>query len=279
MSPELPIDLYLELLARALSGTLSEDSDEILGLGNKIYELSRRKIWETRFGLLLQARGFELVRKHAFDAEARELGRDWPARAETMMGLRRLANVRHCIESALADGVPGDLLEAGAWRGGGSIFMRGVLKAHGCTDRTVWVADSFEGLPTPDAAFPDDKALRFDRIAYLAVSEAEVRHNFERYGLLDDQVRFLPGWFKNTLPQAPVKQLAVLRLDGDLYQSTYEALDALYPRLSPGGYCIIDDYGTIRACRKAVHHYRTRHGIRDKIQDIDGWGSYWRRSG
>jgi O-methyltransferase len=157
--------------------------------------------------------------------------------------------------------------------------MRAVLRAHGCVDRLVWVADSFQGLPPPDAeSYPADAALHFEPFDYLSVSEAQVRANFARYGLLDDQVRFLPGWFKDTLPSAPVEKLAVLRLDGDLYQSTMEALDALYPRLSPGGFCIIDDYGAIRACRKAVHHYRSRHGIRDKIVDIDGIGAFWRKS-
>ena len=269
--------LYLDLLSRTLTGFLAEDADEILGLGNCLDALSRRKRWETRLGLLLRARGYELARKHPFDPEARATGRDWPARAETMMGLRRLENLREAVGLVVQDQVPGDLIEAGAWRGGGGIFMRGLLKAHGCTDRTVWVADSFCGLPAPDPAFPADTDLHFEPFTYLAVSEEEVRHNFERYGLLDDQVQFLAGWFKDTLPVAPPAQLAVLRLDGDLYQSTVEALDALYPRLSPGGFCIIDDYGAIRACRKAVHHYRSRHDIRERIIDIDGIGAYWRR--
>jgi O-methyltransferase len=270
--------LYLDLLSQALTGILAEDSDEVLGMGNCLDALSRRKRLETRFGLLLRARGYELSRKHPFDREARENGRDWPARAETMMGLRRLENLREAVVLVLQDDVPGDLLEAGTWRGGGGILMRGVLKAHGCTNRTVWMADSFRGLPPPDAAaYPADIGLHFERHPYLAVSEEQVRANFQRYGLLDEQVRFLAGWFKDTLHQAPVDQLAVLRLDGDLYQSTMETLDALYPRLSPGGFCIIDDYGAFRACRKAVHHYRSRHDIREPIIDIDGIGVYWRR--
>ena len=84
----------------------------------------------------------------------------------------------------------------------------------------------------------------------LAVPEEEVKANFRRYGLLDDQVRFLPGWFKDTLQDAPIDRIAVLRLDGDLYESTIQALDALYPRVSPGGFCIIDDYLAVKACGK-----------------------------
>ncbi len=111
----------------------------------------------------------------------------------------------------------------------------------------------------------------------LAVSEAQVRANFERYGLLDDQVRFLPGWFKDTLQDAPIDRISLLRLDGDLYESTIQGLDALYPRLSRGGFCIIDDYHAIEACRQAVTDYRTKHGVTAEIVEIDGTGVLWRK--
>jgi O-methyltransferase len=94
--------------------------------------------------------------------------------------------------------------------------------------------------------------------------------------LLDDRVRFLPGWFKDTLPDAPIDRLALLRLDGDLYESTIQALEALYPRLSPGGFCIIDDY-IIKACRQAVADYRAKHGVSAEIIHIDGAGVFWRK--
>ena len=109
------------------------------------------------------------------------------------------------------------------------------------------------------------------------VTQATVRANFERYGLLDGQVRFLQGWFKDTLPGAPIGQLAVMRLDGDLYESTMDVLDALYARLSPGGFIIIDDY-SLESCKQAVHDFRGRHDITEAIHDIDGMGAYWRRS-
>jgi O-methyltransferase len=157
--------------------------------------------------------------------------------------------------------------------------MRAVLAAYGDETRCVWLADSFAGVPRPDTVnYEADKGIRLDRAAsILAVPEAEVRANFERYGLLDDQVRFLPGWFKDTLHDAPIDRIAVLRLDGDLYESTIQALDALYPRLSPGGFCIIDDYHGFKACRQAVTDYRARHGISAEIVDIDTCGVLWRK--
>ena len=131
-----------------------------------------------------------------------------------MVGRARLENVEECVSTVLADGVPGDLVECGVWRGGVTILMRGMLAAYGITDRTVWVADSFEGLPPPES--PQDKLdLSQELCPELAVTRERVSASFERFGLLDDQVRFLPGWFKDTLPRAPIERMAVLRLDGD----------------------------------------------------------------
>jgi hypothetical protein len=95
--------------------------------------------------------------------------------------------------------------------------------------------------------------------------------------MLDRQVRFLEGWFKDTLPTAPIGQIAVLRLDGDMYESTIQALEALYERVSPGGFVIIDDY-FLGPCRQAVTDFRSRTGIIDSIIDIDGKGVFWRKS-
>jgi len=202
----------------------------------------------------------------------------YPERAHTMIGLARLANIRALVEDVIARGVPGDLIEAGAWRGGATIYMRAVLAAYGVTDRTVWVADSFEGLPPPNPEkYPMDEGLDLHEIEELAVSRQEAERNFERYGLLDDQVRFLEGWFKDTLPDAPIEQLAILRLDADLYESTMDAINPLYPKLSSGGYVIVDDYKLIPACRKAINDYRQAHGITEPLIDIDWNAVYWRK--
>jgi O-methyltransferase len=156
--------------------------------------------------------------------------------------------------------------------------MRAVLKAYGVTDRCVWVADSFEGLPPPNAGkYPQDADSCLHESRELAVSLEQVKANFDRYDLLDDQVRFLKGWFCDTLPTAPIKRLAVLRLDGDMYQSTMDALTNLYPKVSQGGYVIVDDYGCIPACRQAVNDYRSTSGITEEIRDIDWTGIFWQK--
>jgi hypothetical protein len=213
------------------------------------------------------------------EAALRGEGRDWPPTAETMVGRRRLENVRSAVETVLNEGIPGDLIETGVWRGGVTILMRGMLEAWEDTERRVWVADSFEGLPAPNVeAYPDDAGHDMSGVSTLMVGADQVRANFDRYGLLDDQVRFLEGWFADTLPMAPIEQLAVLRLDGDLYESTMDALVPLYEKVSPGGFVIVDDYGAWEPCRKAVDDFRAQHGITDEIVEVDWTGVYWRRS-
>jgi O-methyltransferase len=195
-----------------------------------------------------------------------------------MIGMQRLTSLQQCVEIALTEDVPGDLVECGVWRGGACILMRAVLAAYGDQKRQVWVADSFEGMPKPDTKnYAADKNMAFHRSTELAVSEATVRANFKRYGLLDDRVRFLAGWFKDTLPASPIDRIAVLRLDGDLYESTIQTLDALYPRLSAGGFCIIDDYHSYDACREAVTNYRQRNGIYESMVEIDDHCVFWRK--
>ena len=272
------VPLYLDLLKRTLTGVVAEDSDDILGVSHRNQPGMRRRV-ATLVGTAVSKAGFELVRKRPYDAQLREHGGDWPARADSMIGLKRMDNIQHCVETVLRDDVPGDLIETGVWRGGATIFMRGILKAHGVTDRVVWAADSFEGLPAPDAhRYPADAGDRLFVHDELRVGVDQVKHNFRRYGLLDDGVEFLVGWFKDTLPTAPIERIAVLRLDGDMYESTTQAIESLYPKLSPGGFCIVDDYGDIPACRQAIHDYRQANGITEEIIDVDGRGVFWRRS-
>ena len=155
--------------------------------------------------------------------------------------------------------------------------MRSILKAHGIKDRKVFVADSFQGLPKPDEEkYPVDKGDLHHIHTVLAISKSEVEKNFRRYGLLDDQVVFLKGWFKDTLSIAPIDKLAVLRLDGDMYGSTIEVLKTLYPKLSKGGFCIIDDYA-LKGCRQAVDDFRNAEGIKIPLQEVDWSGCWWRK--
>jgi O-methyltransferase len=199
--------------------------------------------------------------------------------SHTMIGRKRLDNIEKCLALIKKDNVAGDVAETGAWRGGASIFMKGCLNAWGMENRNVWVADSFEGLPVPSR--PEDAGYDFSatKVPILAVSLEEVQENFRRYDLLDDKVKFLKGWFRDTLHIAPIKELALLRLDGDLYESTMDALKALYDKVVPGGFIIVDDFNDFEPCRRAVLEFREQHRIKDPIEIIDWTGAFWRKSG
>jgi O-methyltransferase len=260
--------LYLDLLKSSLLNLIYPEADASIVMGVRPGEWVIKKVAEI-FGVQLTK---------PLSASDRQDGKDWPLFAHTMIGSKRLSNLQDCVESVLQHNVPGDLIETGVWRGGSCILMRGVLKAYGVTDRRVWVADSFEGLPRPSNDVDRrDIGRRLYQYKELAITADQVKANFSRYGLLDAQVEFLSGWFSQTLPRAPIEKLAVARLDGDMYESTRDAITALYPKLSVGGYLIVDDYAMIPACRQAIDEYRAAHEITEQMVAIDWTGVYWRR--
>lgn len=208
------VGLYLDLLKKSLIRSIGDDNlREVIPARGTL-----RRTLSAPVRAALESRQLTIARRVPAVASLREDGRDLPQDAETMIGLKRLNNIQYCIEQVLQSGVEGDLIETGVWRGGATILMRGILKAYGVTDRTVWVADSFQGLPEADPEkYPaDSKGQFWSRLPQLPVSVEQVRANFERYGLLDEQVRFLVGWFRDTLSPAPIERLAVMRLDGEM---------------------------------------------------------------
>lgn len=241
------LDQYIGLLERSLTGTIAPEARNLKG--------------------------------RLYDPALREEGRDWPAEALTMVGLRRLHDLRTCVQTILADGVPGDLLEAGVWRGGVGIYLRALLAAHEDRLRRVWIADSFRGLPPPElgGAEEDVGDIHWTH-RELSVGLGEVLENFDRYGLLDGRVRVIEGWFEQTLAWAPVERLALLRADGDMYSSTWTILEQLEPKVAPGGFIVIDDYGAVPGCGTAVDRYRELHEIDAPLVEIDWTGVRWRKS-
>ena len=273
-TPDTPEILYLDLLKKTLTRTLFPEIWEA-------FDLPRGSLkWALAAPIqkLLNCVSLQLVWRAPLHQERCAEGHGWPVNAETMIGLRRLDNLQQCITDIIRQRVPGDLLEAGAWRGGATIFMRAVLKVYGETGRTVWVADSFRGLPKPnEEKYPKDSGIYLWAFKHLAVSVDDVKQNFAKYGLLDGEVRFLVGWFRDTLPTAPIERLALLRLDGDLYESTMDTLRALYAKVSNGGYVIVDDYFSVDTCRAAVDDFRAEHKITEEIKPIDWAGGFWQR--
>jgi hypothetical protein len=215
----------------------------------------------------------DITNQHPYSHELRHDGRDWPIEAVTMVGVKRIENLQNLLSLATVGyGIQGDVVECGVWKGGASIFMRGVLVALGQGDRRVWLYDSFQGLPKPS----DESDLDLTSFSsYLGIPLEQVQENFREFGLLSEQVKFVPGWFKDTLPTAAVEKIVLLRLDGDMYESTKDTLDHLYDKVSLGGYVVVDDYGCLPMCKRAVDEFRELRKISSPIIPIDWTGVYW----
>lgn len=261
------IAAYLDLLKKALSASIYDQSR-----WRPVTQSDRTGARVRAAADLLAKRGYAVSNRQGFTREEIEDGRVWTDLGFTMVGMHRLNNVQFCVEDVLRRAVPGDLVETGVWKGGVTIFMRAVLKAHDDRDRVVWAADSFEGLPAPK---DDSDGADLSAVDELKISLDRVQDHFRRFDMLDERVRFLKGWFADTLPTAPIERIAVLRLDGDLYSSTMDALQNLYHKVSPGGYVIADDYFSWKSRRRAVQDFLAARGEKAEIRRVDWTGAYW----
>ena len=258
----------MNLLKCALTNTLYGD--------HECYPLKPNNALRRSLIALGRSCGIRLLTTRTPTAEDRAEGKVIPPFAHTAVGRARLDHLQHCLETVVRDGIAGDVIETGIWRGGTVIFMRAALNVLGERGRTVWAADSFAGLPKPRPEHSPDAGARWHTRRELAVDRRTVEATMERYGLREG-VSFLEGWFADTLPHAPIERLAIIRLDGDMYGSTIDALQALYPKLQPGGFLVIDDYYGVNACASAVDDYRAAHQIEEPIERVDWTCAYWRR--
>jgi O-methyltransferase len=193
----------------------------------------------------------------------------------TLLSLEPLHTLKRCMEAVEREQIPGDFVEAGIWKGGAVILMRAFLNAYQNTTRFVWGADSFAGFPASNHS--DAKVLNNQIYPWVVVEKEEVEKNFSRFELLDEQVRLVKGFFKDSLPKMPIQEIAVLRVDGDMYDSTMDILENLYPKLSIGGYVIIDDFGAFHGCDEAVTEYRKKNNITEPFYKQGFYGIYWKK--
>jgi O-methyltransferase len=269
--------LYIDLLKMVLIDLHRVNQAEYKPIQNNNLSWKRKALYSLN--KFLAKRKFVICEVQEYNRELRVNGLDCPTYADSMIGLKRMNNIEFCFNQVIQDGVVGDFIETGVWRGGATIFMAALLKENQISDRKVWVADSFEGLPKPnEEKYIYDKGDHHYLYKELAISIDTVKDNFRKYDLLGDNIVFLKGWFKDTLPTAPIDKLSIIRLDGDMYESTMDGLVNLYPKLSKGGYIIIDDWGAVKACQQAVIDYRNQNGISEEINEIDGMGVYWQKN-
>ncbi len=200
----------------------------------------------------------------------------------TTMGRVRIDHLEQALDLVRTGNVPGDLVECGTGRGGGAIFLRGYLEAYFLARPTVWVVDAFRGSPRSDTGAPlnDDRELPVPGggagFPLLQADLNMVRDGFARFDLLDDRVRFVEGDLDQTLPSAPIDQIALLRIGDDLGQAVGDVLDRLYDKLAIGGVVVIDDY-VDDACRQAVDDFRARRRIPEPLEHVDWAGAWWRK--
>lgn len=271
---------YLTLLKRALVNLIYPEHD----LRVDLLESEGKGPDRTAYQRRMRDIRYTEAETYARLVDYKTQGLNWHGKvmrfSHTMIGLRRLDNLDYCAASVFANGVPGDFLEAGVCQGGAAIFLRALQVIHGQSQRRTWVADSFRGLPPPSIGIDVDLNMDFSESLqpWLAVSADAVRDNFRTYDLLSENVRFIEGWFSESLPAAPVEQLAILRVDADLYESTRDVLDALYDRVSPGGFVIVDDYHAFEPCRVAVDEFRARRAIAAPLRRVDWTAVYWQKT-
>jgi O-methyltransferase len=221
---------------------------------------------------------------HLFDLEPEFLQLFESCRNETMTSIERMYALYQATCHVLDSDVPGDFVECGVWRGGSVMLMASTLLSRGCSDRTIWLYDTFDGVPPPS---DDDIQEMSGRPARDVLAErersgddpfwgiasrAQVERNLEQTGYPMDRLRFVQGDVRTTIPADAPETISILRLDTDWYASTLHELEHLYPRLSSGGVLIIDDYGYWRGARKATDGYFQSLGARPLLHRIDYTG-------
>lgn len=249
------VSKYADALKMLLTGELLKTPSVVPGAGN----VSRLEI-------------------RPFDKTSRVNGVDWPQFGLTMVGRKRLTNIEELLLAAIDERVDGDFVECGVWRGGASLFAKAVLDAadpHG--GRMVHLVDSFHGLPPPTAG--QDRHI-WSEMDYLRVSKQEVQSIFEEMALLDGRVRFHEGYFRYSAPSLRKqlanegRQIALLRMDGDMYESTMDILFNLYDLVAVGGCIVIDDY-SVPECRRAMDKFFHLHNMHETFHVIDDSSSYF----
>lgn len=194
----------------------------------------------------------------------------------TMVRNFNLINLYRMVRYINRNNIPGAIVECGVWNGGSAAMMAAASRDSG-VQREMWLFDSFEGLPRPserDSAI--ERAFYFED--WNKGSIEKVKHVFNTLNLSLDQVNFVKGWFDQTIPGAPVREIALLHIDADWYDSVRMVLQSLYDRVAPGGYIVLDDYGYWQGCNQAVHDFFTERGIpRSALRRVSDMGAYFQK--
>jgi hypothetical protein len=201
-------------------------------------------------------------------------------RPYTMTSPERLFSLIQAVRHVCAAKIPGDVVECGVWRGGSMMAVARTLVECGERTRPLHLFDTFEGMSSPgekDVDIDGQEAgalLRSQRkedpdSVWCYAPLEEVRARLADTGYDMSHVRFIKGKVEDTIPAHAPERITILRLDTDWYESTRHELEHLYPRLSPGGVLIVDDYGHWSGCRQAVDEYFAARNLKVLLNRID----------
>ena len=187
-------------------------------------------------------------------------------RSHSMCSNARQRALYRAVHHVVGSGIQGDVVECGCARGGSAALMALTLKQLG-EQRTMWLFDTFEGLPAGTEGDPDyETAHLFTGSCFGAIDE--VQHLFDRLGVAQD-VHLVKGLFQDTVPRTPIQHIALLHIDGDWYESVKVCLESLYDKVVPGGIIQFDDYGYWKGARKAVDEFMLQRGIKAPLRRLD----------
>ncbi|MBX9783545.1 MAG: TylF/MycF family methyltransferase [Chitinophagaceae bacterium] len=220
-------------------------------------------------------------------------------RNNTMLPYEQLVSLYEQIVYCEKNKIPGSLVECGVWKGGASGLMALANKQFGDRPRPLYLFDAFDDICEPDSRYDDEQLVKeIKKITSSDKNEFKgelkpLTGIYDKWGghgtlneskiLLEEKIKYpghqlfyVKGWFQDTVPvwKDQIDEIAVLRLDGDWYESTKVCMEGLYPKLVKGGICIIDDYGYNKGCSKAVHEYLDAHNEHPLMCKID-YLRYW----
>jgi hypothetical protein len=217
-----------------------------------------------------QLPGWRELRSPAVYLRTTRLWRTLYREGFTMIPCRRGRSLHRLARTCERDGVPGALVDCGTFNGGSATMM-----STGAPTREVWGFDSFEGLPPAGQRDPS-RADEWE--GELKASEAKVREAFARFAH-PERLRVVKGWFQDTFPETvdQIDRIALLHADGDWYDSVRLTLETFYPKVSPGGFVVIDDYRDWEGAKTATDEFRADNGIDAPLVETDISAAYWRK--
>ncbi len=214
-----------------------------------------------------------LLRPRSFLNSFRMMRLVYRVRGYTAVFVPRLVALYKLSEEINRLSVPGDIVECGVYNGGSAAIMASLCEKSPLS-RSVWLFDSFEGLPKPTEK-DGDEAPAYEGWCHGDLSK--VKKVFRKLCIPESRVHIVKGWFQDTFPKVEIPKIAILHIDADWYESVKLCLEKFYDSVQPGGYIVLDDYGDWEGCRIATDEFLKRRTLEVKLIQVDYTGFYFQK--